>query len=100
MSKHKETFLGLSSELTGYSPVDLLGTGLVDEYYQLLERELPHEVFELLYHSARAVLELKSGEHREHAMRVNIVASATLWPVCTSAEYLVKTANALLKGRG
>jgi len=83
MHKHRSSFLDLSSELTGYSVIDLEGTGLVDQYFELLEHEIGNDVSEILYSTSKTVLLLK-GKSREHAMAVEIAASPLLWPICQS----------------
>jgi len=88
MDKDRRTFLELSSELTGYSPIDLEGTGLVDEYRKLVEYEVGKNVTDLLYQTARSVLDKKSGEERDRTMHINIMASAILWPICQNLVVL------------
>jgi hypothetical protein len=83
MDKHRSAFLNLSAELTGYSAIDLEGTGLVDQYAGLLEYEIGNDVSDILYDTSDSVLKLK-GESREHAMQIEIVSSPLLWPVCQS----------------
>jgi hypothetical protein len=83
MDKRRNAFLGLSAELTGYSPLDLEGTGLVDQYFGMVQREIGDDVAQVLYNTANAVLELK-GETREHEMEIQIISSPLFWPVCQS----------------
>ncbi len=40
MNATRKTFLQFSAELTGYPAVELEGTGLVDEYQDLLEKQV------------------------------------------------------------
>jgi len=82
MHKEHSDFLKLSSELTGYSTVDLEGTGLVKLFADLVENEIRPKVTEFLYDSARYVFNHKTEEERELAMQIYIIASPTLWPVC------------------
>lgn len=91
MNLNTRTFLELSAELTGYSATDLEGTGLVDVYQPLLEQQVGPTITALLYSTARRVLAHESEEARAHHMKVEILASPQLWPVCamlTSAWYL------------
>ncbi|HLO83324.1 MAG TPA: hypothetical protein VK166_20315 [Chitinophagaceae bacterium] len=83
MVLHRNTFLNLSSELTGYSPIELEGTGLVDLYFDLVCKDLGNDVPGILFTTAEKVLKL-TGEARAHAMSVEITASTLLWPVCQS----------------
>ena len=82
MSKDHQNFLKLSSELTGYSTVDLEGTGLVKLFDDLVAHEIGDKVTEFLYDTARFVFNHKTEEERELAMRIYIIASPTLWPAC------------------
>ncbi len=84
MDKNRQIFLELSSELTGYSSLDLEGTGLVDHYWKLVEYEITPTVVEQLYNKAKTVLGIKNEADRDHAMQINIAASPTLWPVCSA----------------
>jgi hypothetical protein len=84
MDKNRQIFLELSSELTGYSTVDLEGTGLVDDYWKLVEHEVTDQVADQLYVMAATVIGIKNEAKRNHAMHINIVASPTLWPICTA----------------
>ncbi|MBC7894635.1 MAG: hypothetical protein H7066_04435 [Cytophagaceae bacterium] len=83
MNPNRRSFLDLSAVLTGYSATDLEGTGLVDDYQALLEGQVGPTVTALLYSTARRVLGHASEPARAHAMRVEILASPTLWPICT-----------------
>ena len=48
MYMHRSVFLELSSELSGYPSIDLEGTGLVDQYHQLVNQEIGQEVSGIL----------------------------------------------------
>ncbi|HEX5667619.1 MAG TPA: hypothetical protein VFX73_02385 [Chitinophagaceae bacterium] len=87
MDKHRGVFLDLSSELTGYSVIELEGTGLTDLYFGILCNDIGPGISEILFHTAEKVLEEK-GEARAHAMQVEIAASTLLWPVCESLVML------------
>ena len=84
MNLDRRTFLELSAELTGYSATDLEGTGLVDTWQGLLEQQAEGSTIDQLYAAARRVLEHPSGPARAHAMKMEIVASPTYWPMCTA----------------
>ena len=83
MYNSKRIFLELSSELTGYSVIDLEGTGLAPTYIQLMEHEIGKGVTQLLYDTMHRILTEKKHT-KEYAMKVNIIASPLLWPVCQS----------------
>src|ERR1700674_5258788 len=80
----RRTFLALSSEITGYSEMALEGTGLVDEYQSLVEQAIGPAVTAELYSLAHLVLRHRSAAARNHAMRVDILASAVAWPVVSN----------------
>jgi hypothetical protein len=81
MHAQRRHFLQLSAEVTGYSPTDLEGTGLVDEYLALLQGELGAEVMGDLDKATRHVLSHRRAEARARAMQLQILASPVLWPV-------------------
>ena len=80
---HRTIFLELSSELSGYPTIDLEGTGLVDQYFKLVNHDIGEEASDVVFGAADAVLKLK-GRARDHAMAVEITASPLIWPVCQS----------------
>jgi len=81
MRAERQQFLELSSELTGYPPIDLEGTGLVDDYLALLGQELGAPMVTRLLDASRDVLAHRAGAPREEAMRLQILCSPVLWPV-------------------
>jgi hypothetical protein len=83
MNRNRRTFLELSAELTGYSATDLEGTGLVDAYLALFGQQVNAATLELFYSTARRILAHKTERARAHAMRVDLLASPTLWPMAT-----------------
>jgi hypothetical protein len=83
MNRNRRTFLELSAELTGYSATDLEGTGLVDPLFALFEQQVNAATLELFYGTARRILAQRSQRARAHAMRVDLLASPTLWPMAT-----------------
>ena len=64
--------------------MDLLGTGLLKSYQELVEEEIGKEVSQFLYDSAKLVLVHKKSSDRSSAMRIYITASPMLWGVCKS----------------
>ncbi len=82
MDENHHIFLNLSSELTGYSVIDLEGTGLVYSYQKLVEDEIGKHVATFLYDTTKAVFSHNTTKARDRFMRVDIVASPTLWPIC------------------
>lgn len=84
MSADRRLFLEFCAEVTGYTPSDLEGTGLVDEYQALVAQQVGPAITQRLYATVRRVLAHPPGKTREHAMQVDLIASPTLWPVVTS----------------
>jgi hypothetical protein len=82
MDKNHYDFLNLSSELTGYAVIDLEGTGLVPLYQNLVENEIGKQVTAFLYDTSKSVFGHNTAEERVRAMRIDIMASPTLWPIC------------------
>lgn len=88
MHKDKRTFLDLSAELTGYSALDLQGTGLLDTYWKLVEKQIGATVMDQLYTVARKVLSNNDVVERSRVMQIDIVTSPILWPLCRSIVVL------------
>jgi hypothetical protein len=77
-------FLAFSAELTGYSETDLEGTGNVDGFLALLEQQTGPKPLALFYDTAVAVLRHESEAARAEAMRIDVLPSPTVWPMCQS----------------
>src|ERR1041384_1542742 len=69
LSKEFYAFLSLSSDLTGFSQADLLGTGCALEFFQQVES------------AAGEIAGASSGEERETRIRHEILADPALGPV-------------------
>jgi hypothetical protein len=79
MSDRSDVFLELSALLTGFSRVQLLGTGVADEYLETLEATLPGDVLdELLDRYARLPA---AADQREAALTSEILGDSKLGPV-------------------
>jgi hypothetical protein len=78
MSDRSDLFLDLSALLTGFSRVQLLGTGVADEYLQALEATLPEDVLDTLLVSYER---LPAGDQREGALASEILGDSKLGPV-------------------
>jgi hypothetical protein len=87
MKKYKRIFLSLSSELTGYSTLELEGTGLADQYFSIVCKDIGGDVPKTLFSTATEVLEL-DGYARAKAMHDKIISSDLLWPICQSIVFL------------
>ena len=74
MHAHRRTFLTFSAEVTGYSPTDLEGTGLVDEYHALLEAQAGKRGMQLFRGAATRVMDRKESERAE-AMHLDVITS-------------------------
>ena len=84
MSTNRPIFLALSAELTGYSEIDLEGTGMVDAYQSLVEQQAGPTVTEMFYAAAAAVVRHQKDTARAKAMRIDVLASPTIWPLCSA----------------
>jgi hypothetical protein len=72
----RDAFVGLSSELTGFTPLELAGTGAIDVYRGWLRRAFPGELDELL---GRWPAVLKSRD-RAAGLQREILDDAKLGP--------------------
>ena len=78
MSDRSDLFLGLSALLTGFSRVQLLGTGVADEYLRTLRETLPADVLDGLLDTYER---LPAGDQREAAISSEILGDSRLGPV-------------------
>jgi hypothetical protein len=81
-SAARAVFLALSAELTGYSETDLEGTGNVDAYQTLVEQQAGPLIRDMFYAAADGVVQAKGAAARAEAMRIDVLASPTVWPLC------------------
>jgi hypothetical protein len=81
-SGRRAVFLAMSAELTGYSEVDLEGTGNVDSFLALFEAQTGPTALVRFWAAAAAVLTHSSPPAREAAMRIDVLPSPTVWPMC------------------
>lgn len=88
MRANRRIFLAFSAELTGYSEVELEGTGLVDAYQELVEQQAGKAISALFYDAARAVVRHHSAAARAEAMRIDILPSPTVWPLASALVVL------------
>jgi hypothetical protein len=73
-----QQFLELSALLTGFGRVQLLGTGVADDYLRTLEETLPADVLGALF---AAYERLPAGDQREAAVSTEILDDPKLGPV-------------------
>ena len=83
-SAKRTLFLAFSAELTGYTETDLEGTGNVDSFLNVLEQQTGAKAMTLFYDAAAAVLQHGSAAARAEAMRIDVLPSPTVWPMCAS----------------
>jgi hypothetical protein len=81
-SAQRALFLAFSAELTGYSETDLEGTGNVDAYRALVEQQAGPLICDMLYAAAEGVVQATGAGARAEAMRIDVLASPTVWPLC------------------
>jgi hypothetical protein len=77
----RATFLALSSELTGFAPIDLEGTGNVDAHLQWIENIVGADLCAALLKAARAAVAHTDAAAREQAIRTTLWNSAEFGPV-------------------
>ena len=75
-------FLTLSAELTGYDAIELEGTGNVDAYQALVEQQCGPLIADMLYAAAAGVAQATGAGARADAMRIDVLASPIVWPLC------------------
>lgn len=83
-SAKRAVFLAFSAELTGYSETDLEGTGNVDSFLDLLEQQTGKKPMARFHDAALAVVRHESAHARTEAMRIDVLPSPTVWPMCQS----------------
>ena len=81
LSKEFYAFLSLSSDLTGFSQADLLGTGCALEFFQQVESAAGEAIAGKLWTAAGEIAGASSGEERETRIRHEILADPALGPV-------------------
>ncbi len=82
MNLNRDTFLAFCSEITGYSAVELEGTGLVDTYHQLLLKVLGEALSENLGLLVSDVLSQPAGsDARRKAYQSSLMAPSLFQPV-------------------
>lgn len=84
MNSERDTFLNFCAEITGYSSIELEGTGLVDQFHSLLEWFVGRTVAEQFYQAAEAVLREQSSPERTKMINTLIVTSPLLWPITSN----------------
>jgi hypothetical protein len=85
VDKRLEQFLDLSAVLTGFSRVQLLGTGMTEEYLRALDAILPASVVDELL---TAYIELPEGSEREEAIATQVLGDPKLGPVARNVIVL------------
>jgi hypothetical protein len=76
-----DLFLGISSLLTGFTRVQLVGTGMADEYLSALEAVLDADV---LNDFLGAYARLPTGDEREAAVASEILGDRKLGPLASN----------------
>jgi len=87
MSDQRHIFLEFSSVLTGYSTLELEGTGLVGTYQELLGNVLGPTLTSEFYSLAGVVVSAVDADSREQKVREAFLPSK-FWPVLTSLIWL------------
>ena len=81
-SAKRAVFLAFSAELTGYGETELEGTGNVDTYQALVEQQAGPIICDMFYAAAEGVVQASGAAARAEAMRIDVLASPTVWPLC------------------
>ena len=84
VANHLDDFLDLSTVLTGYDRVQLLGTGMAEQYLHTLEEVLPSGTLEEFLAAYGRV----SGGDREAGVASEILADPKLGPVAQNVILL------------
>jgi hypothetical protein len=92
MSPACEEFLSLSSELTGFERIELLGTGVSDTYGSWLQESFPAPLGQLL-ETWRGILANDPPGGREEALRREVLADPLLGPFARAILVLWYTAT-------
>ena len=79
-----DTFLGISSVLTGFSRLDLEGTGMVRTYYETFARGTPGMTTAAFFALARTVLSRDSHAAIDEGVRRQIITDPTFGPLSQS----------------
>jgi hypothetical protein len=81
MDARRAVFLAFCAEITGFTPFDLEGTGVVDLYQRLIEEILGSELASEFYRLAESIVSIPDAAGREQAMRECFLPPSILWPV-------------------
>jgi hypothetical protein len=84
MMTTRDLFLGLSSELTGYSQFDLEGTGLVNSYKELLENILGPSFSSEFYTMADSILSAADADILRQNIHDVLLPPSIFRPVVSS----------------
>jgi hypothetical protein len=85
MQERTDRFLGLSVALTGFGPVELLGTGMVDEYLRTADAILPAGLLDDL---VAAFERLPQDDGLEAALASQVMDDPRLGPVARNLVVL------------
>ena len=85
-----KSFVAVSAVLTGYDRVDLLGTGLADEYYRQVVAVVGEEISGELWDTGTRIIAQYGGDEKGlvGAIRREVLASAKLGPVARNVIQL------------
>lgn len=89
MAHREDTFISLSAELTGYSPLQLIGTGMCDQYLAELERVLPAGMVEEFLSARPGLPVLQDPTWGPVARRVMILWYCGSWTALPDAWHAI-----------
>jgi len=81
VNTNRKTFLHFCGAITGYSPLELEGTGLVDDYQELLEQVIGQALVLEFYNLAAPIVALEDPAARDERIRSAILPSSVFWPI-------------------
>jgi hypothetical protein len=85
MQEHTDRFIRLSAVLTGFGGIELLGSGVVDEYVRTLDAILPAGLLDELLAASEG---LPRGDDLERAVTSRILGDPKMGPVARNVILL------------
>src|SRR5258708_8184802 len=79
-----ESCAQFSAFITGFSVIELQGTGLIDSYRELLREILGDKLFATFCESSQSVINARIQSEREQQFQKLFVSSEMFWPVVSN----------------
>jgi hypothetical protein len=84
MNPNRAVFLQFSEAVTGYSSLELEGTGMVDIYQAVIEQALPASIVDTFYEAATSATAPTDLKQQASVITSEIVPSPLLWPIVSN----------------